>query len=176
VHLPHISSFSSSLLLIPSRSFAKAKDKKGGKEAAAPEPVEIDTVALREKMDLVSASFKTTIAAFKVGRATPEYLSQVRIKVGKVTKLLPSCGQVSIRSAQLMVVTVLEPSLLDPVFNGLKDSDLNLSPSIQMNCIHVPIPKATKDQRDEIVKQIKGKMEDTKAHLRKNSSRCSSTG
>jgi len=131
------------------------------------EPVEIDTVALGEKMDFVAQQFKTTIAAFKVGRATPEYLSQVKVKVGKGVKLLPSCGQVSIRSAQLMVVTVLEQSLLDAVYTGLKESDLNLNPSIQQNCIHVPIPKATKDQREEIIKQIKAKMEDTKANLRR---------
>lgn len=150
------------------RSFAKAKDKKGSKgEREAEEPVTVDLPMLREKMDIIAQNFKAHIATYKVGRATPDYLSQVKVKIGKTSKLLPQCGLVSIRSAQLMVVTVLDPTMLDPVLAGLKESSLNLNPTIQQNAIHVPIPKATKDQRDEITKLVKGKMEETKGQLRK---------
>lgn len=162
------------LVMVPHRSFAKAsgKDTKGGsgkeKAKAAPvDPVEFDISDAEEKMSAALAHMKQVFGSLKVGRASPDYLNQVKVAVGSDSLLLTDVAQVNVRSATLLVVTVYDIDMLKNVEIAIKNSGLNLNPFTEKNAVHVPLPKPSKEMREDLIKQAKAKSEDCKATIRR---------
>lgn len=155
------------LINVPSRSFAK-KAKKANKESPQADEDEqaFDIEPTKQAMTKSLDYLKKKFSGLKVGRASPDALDGVKVKAWDTVCNLTDVAQVTVRSAQLLVVNVHDKSLLKEVEDGIRDSDLDVNPFVQQNAIHVPMPKPTREVRDSLVKKAKAQSEQVKTTLR----------
>ncbi|KAK8805657.1 hypothetical protein WA158_002313 [Blastocystis sp. Blastoise] len=87
-------------------------------------------------------------------RFDPILFEKLTINTPEGSNSLSSVAQVVVKSPQLLSVSVFDPSLVATVFKTIKDSNLNANPQLLKNIIQIPIPKTTKEKREQLVKQM----------------------
>eukprot|EP00466_Bigelowiella_natans_P011567 jgi/Bigna1/141739/aug1.65_g16447 len=172
-------SFGGDITITPASRRYFAKKKKGGgaksgkssdnnskkkkREANAEDAEEVDDSAVEieleiyeEEMSLVVEELEEELKRFRAGRATPEQIEDVKIKVYGAPTPVKSVGQISVRDAHNLVVTAHDPSTVPDIDAGLRNSDkLNVAAKIEGNRVIVTFPKATAESRNEIAKAVK---------------------
>lgn len=68
---------------------------------------------------------------------------------------VPECGQVSVQTASKVVINVFDAAIVPAVTKALRDCGLNLNPIVDGSMVSVPIPKASKEKREDMVKLAK---------------------
>ncbi|XP_051541390.1 ribosome-recycling factor, mitochondrial isoform X2 [Myxocyprinus asiaticus] len=85
---------------------------------------------------------------------------------------LNQLGQISMKSPQLLVVNMTGfPEALAAVTSTLQDSSMGLNPEVEGTIIRVPIPKVTREHRENLVKlakQFSNKAKDSLRRVRSN--------
>ncbi|XP_016141456.1 ribosome-recycling factor, mitochondrial-like isoform X2 [Sinocyclocheilus grahami] len=81
---------------------------------------------------------------------------------------LNQLGQISMKSPQLLVVNMTGfPEATAAVTHALQDSSIGLNPEVEGTIIRVPVPKVTREQRENLVKLAKQFSNKTKDSLRR---------
>lgn len=169
-----------------SRSFAKGqnakndkvgmkKKKKDGKKtkksdfvADGDEESPLDMMELQTKMDKSISYLTEQLDVIRIGRASPELLEDLQIDAYGEKQPLKNVGQVSVKSATLLIVTVMDPQLIDTVETAIKTaSTLELHPFRQNDTIHVPLPKPTEEVRQQFLKKSKNKCEEVRTTIKR---------
>ena len=138
--------------ILQHRGFAKGKGKGKGKGDAsegagdaAAAAAEFDLGAVGGDVDHALEHFQHELACIRSGRATPEMLDFVEVEAYGEKQPLKAAAATSVRSAQLLVLSVYDPSIIDNVVKAIRDSPLQLNPSIQGQEVQVPIPRPTQE-------------------------------
>lgn len=79
---------------------------------------------------------------------------------------LKAVGTVSVRSPQLLVVTLFDPTIADSVASAIEQSPLKLNPRSEGQEILVPVPAPTSDTLAAMGKMCKAEGESTKVSVR----------
>jgi ribosome recycling factor len=80
---------------------------------------------------------KTKISALRVGRAEPGYLAGITVE----NKPLAKVAQIQVRDPTTLTVALFDPAMVPKVEKELRESDLNLNPSVEGRVIIVPVPR-----------------------------------
>jgi len=118
------------------------------------------------KMDDAVNKFKTHLQSVTVGRASPGVLENISVLAYGAPTPLKGLAQIANRGAQLLVVNPHDPETLKAIEKAIRDSDLNANPIVEGSSVHVPFPKPTREYRDELLKQIAVKAEDSRTRIR----------
>lgn len=103
----------------------------------------------------------------QVGRASPSALDQVHVSLNGRHVPLVQLATTSSRSARSLAVSVHDPANVEAIEAAIKAAKMDLVTSAQSTTIVVTFPKLTREVRDELLKEVKVKEEDTKERLRK---------
>lgn len=121
-----------------------------GKKGAAPPAAEalaeegtssFDVAETQKLMFRAVDHLQHELANIRTGRATPGMLDHLRLDLYGEKMPLKACGTVSVRDAQLLVVTVFDPSAVPSVKKAIEDSALQLVPRAEGQEVLVPIPR-----------------------------------
>ncbi|KAI9591743.1 ribosome recycling factor domain-containing protein [Syncephalis fuscata] len=99
-------------------------------------------------------------------RANPAILDTVQVQVEGQKAPLQQLAQVSVRDPLMLVVTTYDPSMISAVDKAIRSAGLNLNPTVDGKLLRVPIPKMTKQIRDEVAKQATQIAEQARSHIR----------
>jgi len=80
-------------------------------------------------------------------------LDRISVKLAMQTLSLAQVASVSVRDATTLAVNVHEPHTLSAVEKAIRGAGLGLNPVSDGSTITVPLPKMTREGRDEIAKQ-----------------------
>ena len=83
-------------------------------------------------------------------------LDHIQVSAYGMEQPLKSIAQVVVKSAQLVQVSVFDPELVQPAFEALRTSKMELNPTLEKQTINIPISKPSKESRMEIIKKLKG--------------------
>jgi ribosome recycling factor len=148
----------------------KMKQKQAKQKAHDDAPSEagssFDTSRCKLHMESIMTKFKQSLSILRVGRAVPSFLDAVVVNAYGAPTPLKALAQVTVKGPQLLVVNVHDTGLLKSVEKAINGAGLGVSTSIENNSVHVPLPKPTREYRDELIKQASRKAEETKAALR----------
>ncbi|KAG2179883.1 hypothetical protein INT43_003669 [Umbelopsis isabellina] len=163
------------------RSYA-SKKAKGGKvspKKAAKEAVEsdrddkdadvelkFDVDQLVKKMNQVTDWLKKDLANIRIGRANPALLEGVNVNIESSHAPLHHIAQITIKDPQTLLVILHEQEYLQPVEKAIREAGLNLNPISDGKNLKVPIPKPTKEHRDNMVKIANKAAEQAKVRIR----------
>ncbi|MEM6910721.1 MAG: ribosome recycling factor [Verrucomicrobiota bacterium] len=122
------------------------------------------TASMQKAVEHLSQEF----ASVRTGRASPALVEGIDIHVtiyGSSMKL-KQLAQISTPEARLITVTPFDPSTLQDVERGLRESKLGINPSVDGKLIRLPIPEPTEERRKELVKLVKDQAEQARVGVR----------
>ncbi|KAL0491282.1 ribosome-recycling factor [Acrasis kona] len=151
------------------RSYAKNKKQK--EESSEKDDSDFDSDKLfketRSNMEKYIDQFKKELSSINVGRTSPALIEDlvVTLPTGE-RRSIKQLGGVSVRNNKQLDVNVFDKSHTSAIVKAIKNADLGLNPQEMDMVIQVPIPKLTKEVRDNLVKNAKKQAEVTKENIR----------
>jgi len=161
-------------LLVPVRNYAKGKGKPGkGKKAKN------INVSDEEMEELINVDKMRDQFDGAVSNLRDEYIQNltIRTSLGSIESLevefegdmypLQEVAQVIRKSPQMLQINAATfPSATTSIVQALQHSGMNLNPQQEGTTIYVPIPKVTKDHRENLSKNAKVLYNKCRDHLR----------
>ena len=98
----------------------------------------------------------------RTGRAHPSMLDGITVDAYGVSMPLNQVGNVLAAEAQLLQITPFDPANIAAISTAIRnDQTLGLNPSDDGRVIRIPIPPLTTERRQQIVKQLNERVEDS---------------
>ena len=119
-----------------------------------------------ERMKKSAEATARELARIRTGKATPSLLDG--IKVDYYTNMVPinQVASISVPEPRLIVIQPWEKKMIPEIVKVIMKSDLGLNPIAEGNVIRLPIPALNEDRRKELVKVVKGVVEDGRVAVR----------
>lgn len=110
--------------------------------------------------------FQNELANIRMGRATPGMLDHLKVEAYGENLPMKAVGTVSVKSPQLLSVTVFDNTLVDSVLSTISSSPLELNPKADGQEILVPVPSPTHETLEAMKKLCKSEAEAAKVSIR----------
>ncbi|XP_035391308.1 ribosome-recycling factor, mitochondrial isoform X2 [Electrophorus electricus] len=138
-----------------SKAKAKGQVAKVSINAALVEDI-ISLEEVQEDMATVLATLKEDFSRNLGIRTSPGALDHILVTTKDGKCPLNQLGQISMKSSQLMVVNMTSnPEATAAVTRALQESSMKLNPEVEGTIIRVPIPKVTREHRENLAKLAK---------------------
>lgn len=118
------------------------------------------------KIETVLHHFKMEIAGIRAGRANPALIENILVDVYGSKMKLNEVGNISAPQPSLLTIQVWDASILDKVIKAIQEANLGLNPSNEGTLIRLPIPPLTAERREEFIKLLHQKIEETHVAIR----------
>ena len=118
------------------------------------------------RMDQSLEAFRRELGQLRTGRATPSLIEDIAVDYYGSPTPLKQIASISAPDARAIMVQPWDKNSLRDVERSLQRSEMGFNPSNDGNVITVPIPPLTNERRQEIVKLLKRRAEDSKVSLR----------
>lgn len=123
--------------------------------------------AAKKQLDAALDHFKEQMKKLRTGRANASMLDSIKVEVYGAETPLNHVSTVTVIDAQLLQITPFDPNNLEAVSAAIrKDESLGLNPADDGRVVRVPIPAMTTERRQEVVKVLHEKAEETKVSFR----------
>ncbi|XP_051971906.1 ribosome-recycling factor, mitochondrial-like [Xyrauchen texanus] len=154
-----------------SKAKAKGQTAKVNINAALVEDI-ISLEEVKEEMAAVLTILKDDFSRNLSIRTSPGALDHITVTTKDGKFPLNQLGQISMKPPQLLVVNMTSfPEAMAAVTRALQDSSMGLNPEVEGTIIRVPIPKVTREHRENLVKlakQFGNKAKDSLRRVRSN--------
>ena len=131
-------------------------------------------------MDSVDAIFEDTeahmkksieiaeeeLAGVRTGKASASLLDSIKVDYYGAPTPLKQVANIGIPDARLITVQPWEKPMVAEVVKAIQQSNLGLNPQSDGNLIRIPLPPLTEERRHELVKSVKGMVENAKVAIR----------
>ena len=118
------------------------------------------------KMDRAVDAFKRDLTQLRTGRATPALVENIEVDYYGSMTPLKQIASISTPDARAIMIQPWDANALREIERSLMTSEMGFNPSNDGSTISVPIPQLTAERRQEMVKLLKGKIEDGKVSVR----------
>ena len=118
------------------------------------------------KMDRAVDAFKRDLNQLRTGRATPALVENIDVDYYGTMTPLKQIASISTPDARAIMIQPWDAAAMREIEKSLQSSEMGFNPSNDGSTITVPIPQLTKERRLEMVKLLKGKIEDGKVSVR----------
>ncbi|CEP01086.1 Ribosome recycling factor domain-containing protein [Plasmodiophora brassicae] len=122
----------------------------------------------RDMMEKNVVYFQGELDKLHCGRARPGILDDVSVEAYGARMPLVSLATVTARSANLLHVSVHDQSLCGSVKKAIDSAGLGFNANLDGTTLTVPIPKASKETRENLVKVAASKAEKARVDLRQS--------
>ncbi|XP_056592079.1 ribosome-recycling factor, mitochondrial [Triplophysa dalaica] len=154
-----------------SKAKAKAQTAKVNINATLVEDI-ISLDEVKEDMAAVLATLKDEFSRNLSIRTSPGALDHITVTTKDGKFPLNQLGQIFMKSPQLLVVNVTGfPEAMAAVTRAIQESSMGLNPEVEGTIIRVPIPKVTREHREnlsKLAKQFSNKAKDSLRRVRSN--------
>ncbi|OGJ37829.1 MAG: ribosome recycling factor [Candidatus Pacebacteria bacterium RIFOXYB1_FULL_39_46] len=106
------------------------------------------------------------VANLRTGRASIQMLDEVMVEAYGSRLHLNELASISVPDSSLLVVSPWDKGLIAEIEKGIQAANLNLSPVVDSDSIKVPVPSLTQERRQEMVKILHQKAENSRVMLR----------
>lgn len=116
----------------------------------------------KSKLATATEHFKAEIAKIRTGRAHPAMLDGVMVEAYGQQMALRAVANVTAPEAQMLQITPFDPSNIQAIAGSIRDNPgLNLTPTDDGHVVRIQIPPLTSETRQQMVKILSQKVEDT---------------
>jgi ribosome recycling factor len=123
-------------------------------------------ISFQSKMQNTIQSLAADLLTIRTGRAHTSMLDLVKVEVYGQKIPINQVGTISTPESQLITVQVWDSGNIKFVEKALRESDLNINPTVDGQIIRVPIPKLSEERRLELIKIVKNQSEKIKISIR----------
>lgn len=118
------------------------------------------------RMDKSIDSLQSQLNKIRTGRAHPSLLDGIMVSYYGADTPLNQVANVSIEDSRTLALTVFDKSLCQAVEKAIMKSDLGLNPASAGTVIRIPLPPLTEERRRDLVKVVKGEVENGRIAVR----------
>nr|WP_052292009.1 ribosome recycling factor [Natranaerobius thermophilus] len=112
------------------------------------------------------SSLKSELASLRAGRANPSILEGINVDYYGMATPLNQLANISAPEPRLLVVQPYDKSAIEDIEKAILKSDVGLTPNNDGQVIRLAVPQLTEERRNELVKIVRQKGEDTKVVVR----------
>ena len=105
-------------------------------------------------------------SSLRAGRATPALLDKVMVDYYGTPTPVNQLGNISVPEPRMIVIQPWEKNIIKDIEKAIMKSDLGLNPNSDGVAIRLTIPQLTEERRQDLVKIVKKKCEETKIAIR----------
>jgi ribosome recycling factor len=124
---------------------------------------------LKDADQKIQKAIKATaheLAMVRTGRANPALLDRVTVETYGTSMPLNQVANVSVSDATTILIRPFDKGTIGAIEKAIQKSDLGLTPQSDGTMIRLNIPPLTRERRQEMVKMIKGMVEEGKVQVR----------
>ncbi len=119
-----------------------------------------------DRMQKAIDSLQSRLSKIRTGRAQPGLLDGIMVDYYGSPTPLRQVAQVNVEDARTLKLTVFDRNAIKEVERAIQKSDLGLNPVTAGTDIRVPLPPLTEDRRKELVKIVRGEVEQSRVEIR----------
>lgn len=120
----------------------------------------------QRRMEKSVEALKGQISKIRTGRAHASLLDGLSVEYYGADTPLNQVANISVPDARTIALTVFDKSLISLVEKAILASDLGLNPAVSGTLIRIPLPPLTEERRKELVKVVKGEVENGRVAIR----------
>jgi ribosome recycling factor len=106
------------------------------------------------------------LGSIRTGRASPALVERLNVDYYGTPTPLNQLAGISAPEPRLLVIQPWDKGSLGAIAKAIQTSELGLTPNNDGSVIRLTIPQLTEERRRDLVKQLKGKVEDGKVAIR----------
>jgi ribosome recycling factor len=106
------------------------------------------------------------LAGVRTGKASASLLDSIKVDYYGSPVPLKQIANIGVPDAKLITVQPWEKPMVGEVVKAIQQSNLGLNPQSDGNLIRIPLPALTEDRRHELVKSVKGMVEEGRVAVR----------
>ena len=119
-----------------------------------------------EKMQASIEASRRELATIRTGHATPALIEHIKVEYGGVPTPLNQIAGISAPEARLLVIQPWDRTSINNIEKAILKSDLGLHPTNDGNVIRLNIPPLTEERRQELIKVVRGRIEERRIIIR----------
>lgn len=121
---------------------------------------------LRSKLDATFSHFKSELAKIRTGQASTSVVEDLEVAAysGVDTLTLKELASLSAPAPDLILAEPWDESVIPAIEKSLRQASFN--PVVASNLIRIPIPALSEERRQELVKTVHTKAEESKISMR----------
>ena len=120
----------------------------------------------KNKMTASINSFKNYLSSVRTGRASTGLVETIRVDYFGTEMALNQLAQINLGDSRMIIIQPWDKNSVEVIAKSIQNSDLNIAPNIDGDIIRLNVPPLTEETREEIVKLVKSKSEDSKISIR----------
>ena len=106
------------------------------------------------------------LSALRTGRATPALVEDVPVSAYDSTMEVKGLASISVLDSKTLVIDAWDKALMPAIEKGIRDAGIGLSPIPDGDKIRIVMPPMTEDNRKQMVKTMKEKVEEARISIR----------
>ncbi len=110
---------------------------------------------------------KGEITSLRTGRATPALVEDVMVEAYGTKQQLKAVASIIVEDAKTLAVEPWDKSIIQDIELGIRNSDVGINPVNDGQKIRLPLPELTQERRQDLIKVLHKKLEDSRIAIRK---------
>jgi len=123
-------------------------------------------IEAEKKMEASLAVFRQELTTFHTGRANPALITHIKVDFMGMPQQLSHIASVSASGADMLVIQPWMPNSLSAIEKAILKANVGLTPSSDGTVIRLKIPPLSSERREELIKLVRRREEDTKIAIR----------
>lgn len=119
-----------------------------------------------QKIEGALNHLQTELTGIRAGRANPSLVENIPVDAYGGKMKLVELGTISAPQSSLLTIQVWDSAIVNDVIKAIQTSGLGLNPSNEGNVVRLPIPPLTEERRQEFIKLLHQKLEQTRVSIR----------
>jgi len=121
---------------------------------------------LKRRMDQAVATFQSSLASTRTGRASVHMLDQIKVDYYGTHTPISQLAQLSAPEPQLILISPYDPTILKEIEKTIQASDLGFNPISDGKVLRIPVPPMTEERRRDVCKHISKVLEEHRTAVR----------
>ena len=125
-----------------------------------------DLQSFRINADQAFSQLQTEVGSLRTGGASPQLLDSVRVEAYGTTMKVTELAAISASDPTMLIVSPWDKSVLPAIEKAIQQAGINLNPIVDGDIIRISVPPLTQEDRQQLVKILRQKIEAGKVALR----------
>ncbi len=124
-----------------------------------------------ETQEAMSKAVEYTLHEFssvRTGKASPALVENIDVQVQSYgsTMKLKQLAVISSPEPRMLMISPFDPSTVQDIERGIKESKLGINPAVDGKMIRLPIPELSEERRKDLVKLVRQMAEEGRVRVR----------
>lgn len=119
-----------------------------------------------QKLQKAKQAFDRACGSLRTGRAHPALVENIMAEIYGNKQPLKQVAKISVSDPRTLKIVPFDKSQVKSIETAIRDSDLGINPTVVGTEIILPLPALTEERRRDLVKVLKGILEEHRIEIR----------